>query len=1132
MKFHERWSPLRCRERGAALPMALAFLVLFAVLMGLIFDFIGTGMASNAQLKGERNDLYTVNGAVDAAISKIQNDPALGVAGGDAQCALNSSENGTTANVTCAPSSSSGTTVNTTSAPPFSILTMAPFTDYWNSPHTPSCSTVSTAPGAELGIIQFQKDKLLRVQGNVYVNSDVDSDQWSGGCPQVSDALAIHVNGDVKVREGCNDMYPVTTAFTWLCSSQSSFTPYQAPRATNGPASASDPSFADPAIANPTSWAPEITSPPPVRSVPSCPANNNVVKFLPGTYDDAAALSALMNGITCPGRTFWFSPGVYYFDFANGGADGNHEWRINDSNGKVVAGQPNAVPTGSTPVGPVPVTATSATTSSPGFTGPNDAILIGGNLATTGNFSTSGQQRWLRANGYAMTQSPIPAGSSAPVVQLHVVHGESWDTAGSSGTVNGWTAPTATPPFAATCTTTVPNSAPFSLPFCVSNDARTNNNTGAAARFATATTTSRSITLSGNWSGNALPAGATVTGVTAQVKHRESTANGTVTPSLSGTASGGCTIPSTNLTPQVNNSTWATQAVALPACVNNVISSLSLQYTASYTCSGTCPALNAPKQALLDSIELTVNYTVPAPVTPQFGAVQVQVLNNADNANLCTVDLAPTANNSIADATLPVPAGCLTQDALNNGTFSLRYQVDHGTCASACQNITSQLDGMELLVSYSAPGRSAWDPNDPAANPTVPGACRHDGDPFWSDGVQFVFGGDSRVYLQSGQVELCNAPSTQHQEIVLYQVKKATAPTNGTQAGWRAATATPSEPTGAPCPTSLPTAGSAPFCVPSDALSLNATGATARYAGVIPAATPEVQAINLAGGWSGTPLPAGAQVTGVSALVRHREAGSGGAIALALSGSAGGGCAITAQTVTPVTGASLGDQTFTLPACVNNNWAALSLDYTASYSCTTGCALPATPRQAILDGIELTISYTIPASTGALSPARGCVTQVPYYNPSDHSPGYDNDGAGPNPTSCALFKVAADAPGGDGHFPRVVTFWGTVYAPSAAMDVPVDVLTVPVFGRGVVARMLMLGYKVATDAQVPVTTAPLTGGQPQNRTVTLTGQANGKPTKVVATVEFCDLGCPGVAPPAQQPGGKPAVKVYSWQVTR
>ena len=48
-----------------------------------MFDFIGTGMASTATLKGERNDLYTVNGAVDAAISRVQNDPTLGVTGGD-----------------------------------------------------------------------------------------------------------------------------------------------------------------------------------------------------------------------------------------------------------------------------------------------------------------------------------------------------------------------------------------------------------------------------------------------------------------------------------------------------------------------------------------------------------------------------------------------------------------------------------------------------------------------------------------------------------------------------------------------------------------------------------------------------------------------------------------------------------------------------------------------------------------------------------------------------------------------------------------------------------------------------------------------------------------------------------------
>ena len=384
-----------------------------------------------------------------------------------------------------------------------------------------------------------------------------------------------------------------------------------------------------------------------MQSVPSCPANNNVVKFLPGTYNDAAAMSTLMNGISCPGRTFWFSPGVYYFDFANGGVNGNHEWRINDSNGKVVAGQPNAVSSGSTPVGPVPVTATGASTSSPGFTGPTDAILIGGNLATTGNLSTSGQQRWLRANGYSMAQSPIPPGSSAPVVQLHVVHGESWDTAGSSGTVTGWVTPNAPTPTAGNPCATIPTgSALASTPFCLSADARTNNNTGAVARFANAGTTTRSITLANGWAGSALPAGATVTGVTAQVKHRESTAAGAITPSLSGTASGGCTITSTNLPPRWRE--LRRQPVALPACVNNAISSLSLQYGAATPPATGCPTGNTnAKQALLDSIELTVNYTVPAPVTPQFGSVQVQVLNDADNANLApsTWDRPPTTTS-------------------------------------------------------------------------------------------------------------------------------------------------------------------------------------------------------------------------------------------------------------------------------------------------------------------------------------------------------------------------------------------------------------------------------------------------------------------------------------------------------
>ena len=246
-----------------------------------------------------------------------------------------------------------------------------------------------------------------------------------------------------------------------------------------------------------------------------------------------------------------------------------------------------------------------------------------------------------------------------------------------------------------------------------------------------------------------------------------------------------------------------------------------------------------------------------------------------------------------------------------------------------------------------------------------------------------------------------------------------------------------------------------------------------------------MQTINLAGGWTGAALPAGAQITGVSATVRHRETGTGGAIALALDGI--GGRRVHGHDADGQCGDERVTRRSELPAASVCEHQPGQPQPRVHRVLLVHHRLPATasPRQVMLDGVELSITYTV--AGGGLSPARGCITQTPYYNPNDHSPAY-NDGR--PTTSCALFKVANDpTSGGDGHFPRVVTFWGTVYAPSAAMDVPVDVLSVPVFGRGVVARMLMLGYQVAANAQVPVTTAPLTGGQPQNRTVTLTGQA-------------------------------------------
>src|SRR4029077_6426955 len=64
-----------------------------------------------------------------------------------------------------------------------------------------------------------------------------------------------------------------------------------------------------------------------------------------------------------------------------------------------------------------------------------------------------------------------------------------------------------------------------------------------------------------------------------------------------------------------------------------------------------------------------------------------------------------------------------------------------------------------------------WDPTA-ATKPAIPfpGGCKTDQDTAPNDGVQFIFGGDSRVTAGAGDIELCAQPSTTRQEIAIYGV--------------------------------------------------------------------------------------------------------------------------------------------------------------------------------------------------------------------------------------------------------------------------------------------------------------------------------------------------------------------------
>ena len=211
--------------------------------------------------------------------SRVRNDTTktIGATGTDCGQQVQTAA-AATVSVSCAPQTGSGVGQGSTQAPGFAILSLSPY--HGQNPNN-GCVNVNN----ELGVVQVQSKKLLTINGNVYINADIDSDIWSGGCPQITTAQHPLVNGNAIHRESANDL---DCAAGFTCA-----------QPVPNPTPAQAALLADPAIANPSAWAPgvdaNLTTPPPVQAVPSCGAGS-LVSFTPGTYNDATAFNALMNG--------------------------------------------------------------------------------------------------------------------------------------------------------------------------------------------------------------------------------------------------------------------------------------------------------------------------------------------------------------------------------------------------------------------------------------------------------------------------------------------------------------------------------------------------------------------------------------------------------------------------------------------------------------------------------------------------------------------------------------------------------------------------------------------------------------------------------------------------------------------
>lgn len=282
-------------EDGVALALALAFLAGFGVLTGALLGFAETGMRTTQAMRAQTQQIYALDGAVDGAINAIRNnilygrDPAMSAI----PCPSNTfSTGGVAVAVSCQGEAGSGWAPSG-QAPDHAILTM------------------STNPG-ERGIEQVSNVSLT-VNGSVFSNSDV----LNSGTASI-----MTVDGDLNAIGTCTATPPAQIL------------------ATGDKRCAGETLQADPTHGVDPAYSPVTASVPAYRAVPACPGANSQVDLLPGTYVDAAALTALTDG-SCSRALVHLAPdpgggvGVYYFDFRDSGA---HEWVISDPSVNIVGG--------------------------------------------------------------------------------------------------------------------------------------------------------------------------------------------------------------------------------------------------------------------------------------------------------------------------------------------------------------------------------------------------------------------------------------------------------------------------------------------------------------------------------------------------------------------------------------------------------------------------------------------------------------------------------------------------------------------------------------------------------------------------------------------------------------------------
>lgn len=368
----------------------------------------------------------------------------------------------------------------------------------------------------------------------------------------------------------------------------------------------------------------------------------------------------------------------------------------------------------------------------------------------------------------------------------------------------------------------------------------------------------------------------------------------------------------------------------------------------------------------------------------------------------------PPADGSMGVATLSSAdaaslAACLdTGDKLN--TAVIQYNVSR-PWNQGSPYPTAKVDGARFLLTTQD---QPTFPRQPSA--TDPGGDCDPNEP----GAQFIFGGDSHVYVPNGGLEICAGPNPSDegagQQIAVYGV--------------------PATPRLVPASVTGTTGG-----VTSSSNALRIAEGSGLASATIPYNGTETLR------FPGYTVPSGYSVTGVVLRASYNPQSASGSTAPQFQVQTTGGTAFCGPT-TVATGAGNQAQSYDVTSCMTSgNKLASAYDVKWSAKGSGSCSGSTCPQ---LDGVEfiVTLAPTNPDTT--LRPQNGCITASANLWYGESSP------------DCSVLRV--DAPFWDALSLRRgrMSVKGTIYAPSASVDVDDTDVWYPIASRGIIVRHLRI----------------------------------------------------------------------------